>query len=128
LFGILICSIILAPATAVQAFSFSAEINESFTPLAIVAGQTSRLDINIYNPNSFQLDNASFSDSLIGCSQVSKLPPWTSSEFLRRYRYRNRRDNHHFVKRRNSAASGGFHPWCLYNLGLCYFNYSWQLD
>ncbi len=50
----------------VHAFSFSAEINKKFTPISIVAGQISRLDITIFNPNLFQLENASFTDSLIG--------------------------------------------------------------
>jgi len=52
--------------TPARALSFPAQINKSFTPISIVAGQVSRLEINIYNPNLFQLDNASFTDSLVG--------------------------------------------------------------
>jgi len=56
----------VSSATPASALSFSAEINGSFTPDTIVAGANSRLDINLYNPNFFQLDNASFTDNLIG--------------------------------------------------------------
>jgi len=57
----------------VNAFSFSAEINKSFAPIAIVAGQTSRLSITIFNPNTFQLDNASFTDNLVGVQPGLKI-------------------------------------------------------
>jgi len=59
-------SILVSYFKDVHAFSFSAEINKKFTPISIVAGQISRLDITIFNPNLFQLENASFTDSLIG--------------------------------------------------------------
>ena len=64
--GSLIAFMALDPMLSVKALSFAAQINKSFTPISIVAGQTSRLDIHIYNPNLFQLDNASFTDSLVG--------------------------------------------------------------
>jgi LPXTG-site transpeptidase (sortase) family protein len=66
MFGILVVSLVQGPVASVYAFSFSAQINESFTPISMVAGETSRLEINIYNPNLFNLDNASFTDSLVG--------------------------------------------------------------
>ncbi|MDR3574547.1 MAG: SdrD B-like domain-containing protein, partial [Anaerolineaceae bacterium] len=69
----LIGFIVLGAVTVAHAFFYSAEINESFSPLAIVAGQTSRLDINLYNPNSVELDNASFIDSLIGVQPGLKI-------------------------------------------------------
>src|SRR5512143_2740018 len=68
LVGILIVSILLNPggtATA-QVLSFPAEMNKSFSPISIAAGGVSRLDVTIYNPNAFQLINASWTDDLIG--------------------------------------------------------------
>jgi len=65
---ILISSIVFTPALVVQAqgLSFPAEINKSFSPISIAAGEISRLNITIFNPNSFQLDNAAWTDNLIG--------------------------------------------------------------
>ena len=42
------------------------QINKSFTPISITAGQTSILTITVYNPNAFELDNTAWSDNLIG--------------------------------------------------------------
>ncbi len=42
------------------------QINKSFTPISITAGQTSILSITVYNPNAFELDNTAWSDNLIG--------------------------------------------------------------
>ncbi len=66
LFVVLVGSILLQPVQSVKAFSFAAEINKEFTPITIVAGEVSRLTITIFNPNTFDLENTSFSDSLIG--------------------------------------------------------------
>ncbi len=68
LVGILIVSILLNPreAAAAQVLSFPAEMNKSFSPISIAAGGISRLSVTIYNPNAFQLINASWSDNLIG--------------------------------------------------------------
>lgn len=46
------------PAPPKQGLSYDAQINKSFDPISIVAGQVSRLSVTIYNPNIFQLDNA----------------------------------------------------------------------
>jgi LPXTG-site transpeptidase (sortase) family protein len=65
---ILISIIIVAPGSVVgaQGPSFPAEMNKSFTPISIVAGGTSRLMVSIFNPNPFQLTNASWTDNLVG--------------------------------------------------------------
>ncbi len=54
---IVIVSFAFLPAQTVQAqtLSFPAQINKSFSPIAIPAGGTSVLSITIYNPNSFPL-------------------------------------------------------------------------
>ncbi len=49
-----------------QGLSFPAEINKSFTPIAISSGGISRLSVTIYNPNSFPLTSASWTDNLVG--------------------------------------------------------------
>lgn len=49
-----------------QVLSFPAEINKSFTPISIPSGGISRLEVTIYNPNSFSLNNASWTDNLVG--------------------------------------------------------------
>src|SRR6266508_675496 len=49
-----------------QVLSFPAEMNKSFSPISIAAGGVSRLNVTIYNPNAFQLTNASWTDNLIG--------------------------------------------------------------
>ncbi len=59
----------LNPASAVlnvASFDFNAEINKRFDPISISPGDTSRLIVSIYNPNTFILENASWTDNLIG--------------------------------------------------------------
>jgi len=63
---ILIFSIILFPITSAHALTYPAEINQSFSPIAIVSGATSVLRISIYNPNVNQLTAASWSNDLQG--------------------------------------------------------------
>jgi LPXTG-site transpeptidase (sortase) family protein len=53
-------------AVRAQVLSFPAEINKSFTPISIPSGGISRLIVTIYNPNSFPLSNASWTDNLVG--------------------------------------------------------------
>jgi LPXTG-site transpeptidase (sortase) family protein len=48
-----------------QGLSFPAQINKSFDPINVVAGQVSRLSVTIYNPNTFQLTDAAWTDDLI---------------------------------------------------------------
>ena len=73
--ALFVCLVLIAgmmslvnPGTTVQAqvISYPAEINKSFTPISISSGGVSRLNVTIYNPNSFQLDNASWTDNLVG--------------------------------------------------------------
>ena len=47
-----------------QGLSYPAEINKGFDPISVVAGQVSRLSVTIYNPNSFSLSNAAYTDFL----------------------------------------------------------------
>ena len=37
-----------------QGISLPAEMNKSFSPISIVAGGVSQLNVTIYNPNAFQ--------------------------------------------------------------------------
>jgi uncharacterized repeat protein (TIGR01451 family) len=67
LVGALIVSILLNPgeAAAAQVIAFPAAMNKSFSPISVAAGGVSRLSVTIYNPNAFQLTNASWTDNLI---------------------------------------------------------------
>jgi mucin-19 len=71
---IVIVSFYFLPAQDVQAqtLSFPAQINKSFSPIAIPAGGTSVLSITIYNPNSFPLylstTPPAWTDDLAGAS------------------------------------------------------------
>ena len=64
----LIVSILLNPGrtVAAQVLAFPAEINKSFSPISIASGGVSRLNVTIYNPNAYQLTNASWTDNLSG--------------------------------------------------------------
>src|SRR5688500_17869905 len=65
--GSLVGLLIAIPAPIVHAqVSFPAEINKSFTPISIASGGVSRLRVTIFNPNPFQLTNASWTDNLVG--------------------------------------------------------------
>ena len=63
---LLALAILQQPTGHASGFSFTANINQQFTPISIVAGGTSVLQITIYNPNNFALENASFIDNLLG--------------------------------------------------------------
>ena len=65
---LMIVSMLLASgrAVAAQVLSFPAEMNKSFSPISIPSGGVSRLNVTIYNPNAFQLIDASWTDDLIG--------------------------------------------------------------
>jgi len=49
-----------------QVLSYPAEINKSFTPISIASGAITRLNVSVYNPNTFPLNNASWIDNLVG--------------------------------------------------------------
>ena len=68
LMGVLIVSMLFTPGetASAQVLTFPAEINKGFSPISIAAGGTSRLNVTIFNPNAFQLTNASWTDNLIG--------------------------------------------------------------
>ncbi len=63
---VILASFATLPTHPVNAFTFAAEINKRFDPPEIVAGDISTLIITIYNSNTFALENASFTDSLVG--------------------------------------------------------------
>ena len=66
--GALILSVLVAPSSKAyaQVVTFPAEMNKRFSPLSIPAGGTARLQVSIYNPNAFNLTNASWTDNLSG--------------------------------------------------------------
>ena len=67
-------SMALTQFTPAYALHYPAEINKSFSPIAIVSGGTSKLRVTIYNPNSNPLTNASWTDTLpTGISFVTPL-------------------------------------------------------
>lgn len=68
LMGVMIVSMLFSPGENVsaQALSFPAEMNKGFSPISIAVGETSRLNISVFNPNAFPLTNASWTDNLIG--------------------------------------------------------------
>jgi len=47
-----------------QGVSLPADMNKTFTPISIAAGGTSVLRVTIFNPNTFQLTNASWTDNM----------------------------------------------------------------
>ena len=64
--SLLALSLVVAQVSPVQALTYPAEINKSFTPISIPSGGTSRLRVTIYNPNSNALTSAAWLDNLIG--------------------------------------------------------------
>src|SRR5512141_3136789 len=71
IFTLLVCGGLIlstfAPKQSVQAqgFSFPAQMNKSFAPLHIEPAGISRLEVTVYNPNSFDLTSASWTDNLV---------------------------------------------------------------
>ncbi|MFZ5911268.1 MAG: sortase domain-bontaining protein [Chloroflexota bacterium] len=61
---VLISSLVTGPVTPAHAASLPAEVNKTFTPLQIDAGGYSVLRVTIYNPNTFPLTNAQWTDDL----------------------------------------------------------------
>ena len=60
-----IASLVLGPITSVKALTYPAEINMSFTPIAIVSGGVSKLRVTIYNSNVNNLTSASWTNNLL---------------------------------------------------------------
>ena len=63
---VLLLVLLSSSVSPVQALSIPAEVNKQFTPIFIDAGGVSVLRVSIFNPNTFQLTNASWSDNLVG--------------------------------------------------------------
>ena len=61
-----ISSLVLGPVSPVFAASLPAEVNKQFTPIFIDAGGVSVLRVTIFNPNTFELTNAAWTDNLVG--------------------------------------------------------------
>jgi hypothetical protein len=65
LVAVLLVTILAVPnQTAYAQVSIPADINKTFTPISIDPGGTSRLRVTIFNPNSFQLTNAAWTDNM----------------------------------------------------------------
>lgn len=64
----ILASVLVSPGQAVKAqgVTLPAEINKSFTPISIAAGGVSVLRVTIFNPNTFDLTNTSWTDNLVG--------------------------------------------------------------
>ena len=62
--GLIFSIVMMGQSVKAQGFSYPAEMNKSFTPLSIEPGGRSRLEVTIFNPNSFELTNASWTDNL----------------------------------------------------------------
>jgi uncharacterized repeat protein (TIGR01451 family) len=55
-----------APQTVIAQVTISAQMNKSFTPISIIPGEISTLEIEIFNPNTYPLTNMSWTDNLVG--------------------------------------------------------------
>ncbi|MBN8580749.1 MAG: sortase [Anaerolineae bacterium] len=64
--SLLALSLLVGQVSPVRAASLPAEINKQFTPLQIDAGAVSVMRVTIFNPNIFELTNASWTDNLVG--------------------------------------------------------------
>ena len=65
--GVLIFSLVTpGQNVSAQVTTLPAQMNKSFSPITIASGGVSRLSVTIFNPNVFQLTNASWIDNLIG--------------------------------------------------------------
>ncbi len=64
--SLLALSLLVGQISPVRAASLPAEINKQFTPLQIDAGAVSVMRVTIFNPNIFELTNASWTDNLVG--------------------------------------------------------------
>jgi LPXTG-site transpeptidase (sortase) family protein len=64
--GLIFSTFAAGQAVHAQGFSFPAEMNKRFSPLSIEPGGVSRLQVTVYNPNLFELTDASWTDNLVG--------------------------------------------------------------
>jgi LPXTG-site transpeptidase (sortase) family protein len=63
--GLIFSTLTMGQSVQAQGFSFPAQINKSFDPLHIAPGGIARLAVTVYNPNAFELTNASWTDNLV---------------------------------------------------------------
>ena len=68
-------SLFIYPVQTVYAIAIPAEINKQFTPILIDAGAISVLRVTVFNPNTFQLTNASWTDNLVGVQPGLSIAP-----------------------------------------------------
>jgi hypothetical protein len=66
-------SLFIYPMQTAYAIAIPAEINKQFTPILIDAGGISVLRVTIFNPNTFPLTNASWTDNLVGIQPGLKI-------------------------------------------------------
>ncbi len=69
----LIGSLFIYPIQPAYALAIPAEINKQFTPILIDAGGVSVLRITIFNPNTFALTAAAWTDNLVGVQPGLKI-------------------------------------------------------
>jgi LPXTG-site transpeptidase (sortase) family protein len=63
--GLIFSTLTMGQSVQAQGISFPAQINKSFTPLAIQPGARARLQVTVFNPNTFDLTSASWTDNLV---------------------------------------------------------------
>ena len=68
-------SLFLYPVQIAHAIAIPAEINKQFTPILIDAGGISVLKVTVFNPNTFQLTNTSWTDNLAGVQPGLSIAP-----------------------------------------------------
>ncbi len=75
LFIVLAGSLFVYPIQTAYAIAIPAEINKQFTPILIDAGAISVLKVTVFNPNTFDLTNAHWTDDLIGIQPGLSIAP-----------------------------------------------------
>jgi LPXTG-site transpeptidase (sortase) family protein len=66
-------SLFIYPVEMAYAIAIPAEINKQFTPILINAGGISVLRVTVFNPNTFPLTNANWTDNLVGVQPGLKI-------------------------------------------------------
>ncbi len=72
---VLMGSLLIYPVQIAYAIAIPAEINKQFTPILIDAGAVSVLRVTVFNPNTFPLTNASWTDNLVGVQPGLSIAP-----------------------------------------------------
>lgn len=63
--GLIFSTVFTGQTVHAQELSFPAEVNKSFSPISIFPGEISRLSVTVFNPNIFELTDASWTDDLV---------------------------------------------------------------